>query len=90
MYCSYHIHSFHFHRKIVYDSDGIPQEPTIDGGGDIEVRDEAVYRVSEGARLHFVKFETKHIGACLEYVSKGLVESSRELVKVSMKGGTVF
>ena len=30
------------------------------------------YQVSEGARLHFIKFETKHISSCLEYIGKSL------------------
>ena len=47
---------------------------------EIEVRDDAVYEVSEGARLHFIKFETKHIDRCLDYISRSLVASEKNSI----------
>ena len=72
----------HF-RKILYDSDGVPSTTSESNEPNIEVRDDAVYEVSEGARLHFVKFETKHIDKCLDYIAKSMaVGKDENAVKV--------
>ncbi len=43
--------------------------------GKFEIRDGAIYEVTEGARLHFIKFETRQIEKCLDYVRNTLMMS---------------
>jgi pantothenate kinase len=60
--------------KIAYYSSLPCKKIIYDGESEVQ------YEVSEGARLHFIKFETKHIDSCLEYIGKSLVSSAnREL-----------
>ena len=40
--------------------------------------DSSPYEVSEGARLHFVKFETKHIDKCLDYIAQSIGQQDRD------------
>lgn len=35
--------------------------------------------MSEGARLHFIKFETKRIDECLDYVSRTLQDNIKDM-----------
>lgn len=35
--------------------------------------------MSEGARLHFVKFETKYIADCLDFIGAHLVNTHEEM-----------
>jgi hypothetical protein len=56
------------------------------------VQDHRVYEVSEGARLHFVKFETKYIESCLDFVQVNLVNTRDKMVGKSIKatGGGAY
>lgn len=48
--------------------------------------------MSEGARLHFVKFETKYIADCLGFISANLVNSRDQMSGKSIKatGGGAY
>lgn len=50
------------------------------------------YTLSEGARLHFVKFETKYITDCLNFIAAHLVNSHEEMTGKSIKatGGGAY
>ena len=63
-------------KKIVYD---IEQDKTE------TVDDDAVYEVTEGARLHFIKFETKHIETTLDYIQKRLLGAEADMRKMDVK-----
>jgi Pantothenate kinase, acetyl-CoA regulated len=56
------------------------------------VQDHCVYEVSEGARLHFVKFETKYIESCLDFVQVNLVNTRDKMIGKSIKatGGGAY
>ena len=41
----------------------------------VVIKDEAIIEVNEDARLHFVKFETRQIEKCLDYVRDTLMMS---------------
>ena len=60
-------------KKIVYDD-----QETID-------EDTAVFEMTEGARLHFIKFETKHIEACLDYIQKRLLGAETDMNTMDVK-----
>lgn len=60
-------------KKIIYDD-----QETID-------EDTAVYELTEGARLHFIKFETKHIEACLDYIQKRLLGAETDMNMIDVK-----
>ena len=60
-------------KKIAYASSN--QDPPND----------AVYEMTEGARLHFIKFETKHISSCLEYIGQSLMTSANRMVGQDIK-----
>jgi len=66
-------------KKIVYDD-----QETVD--------DDAVYEVTEGARLHFIKFETKHIETTLDYIQKCLLgaETDMTVMDVKVTGGGAY
>ncbi|KAG8277189.1 Pantothenate kinase 4, partial [Homalodisca vitripennis] len=54
--------------------------------------DEDKFDTLEGSRLHFVKFETKYIASCLDFVRQNLV-ASRELMtgkKIKATGGGAY
>ena len=70
-------------KKIVYD---VEQDKTE------TVDDDAVYEVTEGARLHFIKFETKHIEATLDYIQKRLLGAEADMRKMDVKvtGGGAY
>ena len=42
--------------------------------------DEAVYKMTEGARLHFIKFETKHIEATLDYIRSSFMGTQHQIL----------
>lgn len=46
----------------------------------------------EGARLHFVKFETKYIASCLDFVRQNLVASRQVMAgkKIKATGGGAY
>ncbi|KAK0087884.1 hypothetical protein PV325_013873 [Microctonus aethiopoides] len=52
---------------------------------------ERAYKVHEGSRLHFVKFETRHIENCLDFVKENLVNAERFQGKnIKVTGGGAF
>ncbi|XP_046754003.1 4'-phosphopantetheine phosphatase isoform X2 [Diprion similis] len=53
------------YRKALYENAGIGNSG------------ERAYKVSEGCRLHFVKFETRHFENCLDFVRANLVHAER-------------
>ena len=60
-------------KKIIYDD-----QETVD-------EDTAVFEMTEGARLHFIKFETKHIEACLDYIQKRLLGAETDMTLMDVK-----
>lgn len=67
------------HRRVHYDSereDGKPKVPD---------RNAFVYEISEGARLHFIKFETKYIEHCLDFVRGNLIQSKEKMAGKTIK-----
>ncbi len=50
------------------------------------------YEVSQGDRLHFVKFETKYIEACLGFLQENLVASADVMKekKIKVTGGGAY
>ncbi|XP_071440358.1 4'-phosphopantetheine phosphatase [Hetaerina americana] len=64
------------HRRALYDE------------GFINSKDDSkmVYEVSEGARLHFIKFETKYIENCLDFINQNLVGAPSTMMGKSIKG----
>jgi len=70
-------------KKIVYDS----KENT-----EKEEEDDAVYEVTEGARLHFIKFETKHIEATLNYIQECLIGTQPQIIDnmITVTGGGAY
>ncbi|XP_018912276.2 4'-phosphopantetheine phosphatase isoform X1 [Bemisia tabaci] len=63
------------HRKVNYEAekDNAPNEENF------------TYALSEGARLHFVKFETKYIADCLDFIRSNLVNSKESMSGKSIK-----
>ena len=41
-----------------------------------------MYETTEGARLHFIKFETKHIEYTLDYIQKSLLGSNNKITGI--------
>uniref|UniRef100_A0A1B6EFC2 4'-phosphopantetheine phosphatase n=1 Tax=Clastoptera arizonana TaxID=38151 RepID=A0A1B6EFC2_9HEMI len=50
------------------------------------------YDLQEGARLHFIKFETKYIASCLDFVQQNLVASREKMAGKTIKatGGGAY
>ncbi|XP_069676632.1 4'-phosphopantetheine phosphatase isoform X2 [Periplaneta americana] len=74
------------HRRVFYEvekEDGKPQSAD---------EDHRVYEVSEGARLHFIKFETKYIESCLDFIQVNLVNTKDKMIGKSIKatGGGAY
>ena len=65
-------------KKIIYDD-----QETVD-------EDTAVFEMTEGARLHFIKFETKHIEACLDYIQKRLLGAETDMTLMDVKVENLF
>ncbi|XP_067014229.1 4'-phosphopantetheine phosphatase [Anabrus simplex] len=74
------------HRRVFYDAD------KEDGSSQSRDEDHRVYEVSEGARLHFIKFETKYIENCLDFIQVNLVNSREKMTGKSIKatGGGAY
>lgn len=52
---------------------------------------ENAYKVFEGNRLHFVKFETRHIETCLDFVKANLVNVERfQGTSIQVTGGGAY
>ncbi|CAB3381568.1 Hypothetical predicted protein [Cloeon dipterum] len=51
-----------------------------------------VYEISEGARLHFIKFETRFISQCLDFIQQHLVNTRDHMLGKSIKatGGGAY
>eukprot|EP00095_Tigriopus_kingsejongensis_P003201 maker-scaffold50_size457468-snap-gene-0.18 protein:Tk03201 transcript:maker-scaffold50_size457468-snap-gene-0.18-mRNA-1 annotation:"hypothetical protein DAPPUDRAFT_327249" len=56
-------------KRLIYDESS-PSE------GQVEIRHDAMFAVSEGARLHFIKFETKRIDYWLDYIHRCLADNA--------------
>lgn len=82
------------HKKIIYDPRVRQQTASQDGSKrvQIEIEGDAMYAVSEGARLHFIKFETKHIDYWLAYIHDCLSVNKNEFQQKSIKvtGGGAY
>ena len=65
-------------KKIAYASSN--QDPPND----------AVYEMTEGARLHFIKFETKHIETTLDYIQQSLLSANLDVKEVKVTGGGAY
>ena len=65
-------------KKIAYASSN--QDPPND----------AVYEMTEGARLHFIKFETKHIETTLDYIQQSLLSANLDVKEVKVTGGELI
>lgn len=70
------------HRKVLHNSDG---KALVDGT-------DCKYEKSEIERLHFVKFETKYIEQCLEFIRVHLLSSKEAMNVKSIKatGGGAY
>ena len=72
----------------------IPQVPSSSDAPSfaLQIRDDAVYEVSEGARLHFIKFETKHIEATMDYIQQCIVGANTKMYDNNIKvtGGGAY
>lgn len=73
------------YRKALYNEDAEDAATTADSSCE---RD---YQVFEGNRLHFVKFETRHIESCLDFVKANLVNVERfQGTSIQVTGGGAF
>ena len=83
-------------RRIVYDADSPEEDKVSDPKGRRETLDGTVYEILEGARLHFIKFETSQIEKCLDYVRLTLMrgsendDSSSVNKTISVTGGGAY
>lgn len=67
------------YRKALYENAGLGNSG------------ERAYKVLEGSRLHFVKFETRHFENCLDFVKANLVHAERFQGKsVKVTGGGAY
>lgn len=67
------------YRKALYDNIGLGNTG------------ERAYKVFEGNRLHFVKFETRHFANCLDFVKDNLVNIEQFHGKsIKVTGGRAF
>ncbi|KAK2586990.1 hypothetical protein KPH14_010961 [Odynerus spinipes] len=67
------------YRKALYDDVGLGNSG------------ERAYKVHEGSRLHFVKFETRHFADCLEFVKNNLVNAEQFHGKsIKVTGGGAY
>lgn len=75
------------HRRVLYEAE--KEDGKSSQSAD---EDHCVYEVSEGARLHFVKFETKYIESCLDFVQVNLVNTRDKMIGKSIKatGGGAY
>uniref|UniRef100_A0A0P6CRZ5 4'-phosphopantetheine phosphatase n=2 Tax=Daphnia magna TaxID=35525 RepID=A0A0P6CRZ5_9CRUS len=73
------------YRKVLYNKD----QKAVDSEGQ-EVNPK--YEVSQGDRLHFVKFETKYIETCLDFLQENLVASADVMKekKIKVTGGGAY
>ena len=46
--------------------------------------------MTEGARLHFIKFETKHIETTLDYIQQCLVGTKPQIIGNTMEPFNLF
>ncbi|KAG8232437.1 hypothetical protein J437_LFUL012867 [Ladona fulva] len=79
--------------KIAYWSTISHRRALYDEGSNLAKDDsKMVYEISEGARLHFIKFETKYIENCLDFISQNLVGAPSTMFGKSIKatGGGIY
>ncbi|KAJ9573501.1 hypothetical protein L9F63_009065, partial [Diploptera punctata] len=74
------------HRRVFYEAE------KENGKSPSSEEDNLVYEVSEGARLHFIKFETKYIESCLDFVRVNLVNTREKMLGKVIKatGGGAY
>lgn len=69
------------YRKALYDNEELNNDSS----------ELITYKLQEGSRLHFVKFETRHIENCLDFVKENLVNAERFQGKsIKVTGGGAF
>lgn len=68
------------YRKALYDDE------------DSDTPGDGTYKLQKGSRLHFVKFETRHIENCLDFVKEHLVNNAERFQGKSIKvtGGGAY
>jgi len=77
--------------KIAYYSTVSYRKALYENAEDLGNNGDRVYKVFEGNRLHFVKFETRYIENCLDFVKKNLVDVERFHGKsIKVTGGGAF
>ncbi|CAD6204297.1 GSCOCG00009904001-RA-CDS [Cotesia congregata] len=70
------------YRKALYDN----EESNNESNSEL-----ITYKLQKGSRLHFVKFETRHIENCLDFVKDNLVNAERFQGKsIKVTGGGAF
>ncbi|RZF32049.1 hypothetical protein LSTR_LSTR005953 [Laodelphax striatellus] len=71
------------YRRINYEAD---QDNTVSS------EEQNKYELSENARLHFIKFETKYIENCLDFICENLVSSREKMAGKTIKatGGGAY
>ncbi|CAH1736599.1 unnamed protein product [Aphis gossypii] len=75
-------------RRVYYATDNIDKN---DEKNKDDKHDKFVYTYSEQARLHFVKFETKYIENCLDFIGDNLVNSDERKGKsIKATGGGAY
>lgn len=70
------------HRRVNYEAED----------GTTRSEENLKYDLQEGARLHFVKFETKYIASCLDFVRQNLIASHEQMTGKTIKatGGGAY
>ncbi|XP_050525416.1 4'-phosphopantetheine phosphatase [Daktulosphaira vitifoliae] len=72
-------------RRVYYATDNIQKDSDK---SEEDKQDKFVYTLSEQARLHFVKFETKYIENCLDFIAENLVNTDEQKGKsIKATGG---
>ncbi|XP_015374564.1 PREDICTED: pantothenate kinase 4-like [Diuraphis noxia] len=75
-------------RRVYYATDNLNKN---DDKNKDDKNDKFVYTYSEQARLHFVKFETKYIENCLDFIGDNLVNSDERKGKsIKATGGGAY
>lgn len=85
------------HRKVLYQNESKPENGEVASGdvaGDqiLSSQGQANYKVHKTARLHFIKFETKYIESCLDFI-RGHLTGSKEVMRgksIKATGGGAY
>lgn len=77
--------------KIAYYSRVSYRKALYENAGTYNAGEKAAYEVHEGNRLHFVKFETRYIESCLDFVKEHLVHAEKFHGKsIKVTGGGAY